>query len=48
MSCAINILYIVKQCINPAFKIHGLPELAVKVGVNYGDAFSCTLWKKFV
>jgi adenylate cyclase len=38
MSCAINILYIVKQCINPAFKMHGLPELTVKIGVDYGDA----------
>src|ERR687887_434723 len=38
MSCAINISFIIKQCINPAFKIHGLPELIVKMAVDYGDA----------
>lgn len=38
INCAINILDIVKQCINPAFKMHGLPELTVKIGADYGDA----------
>src|SRR5919198_3186865 len=36
--CATNISFIIKECVNPAFKIHGLPELAVKIGVDYGDA----------
>jgi class 3 adenylate cyclase len=36
--CATNISFIIKQCINPAFKIHGLPEITVKMGVDYGDA----------
>ena len=36
--CAVNISFIIKQCINPAFKIHGLPEITVKMGVDYGDA----------
>ena len=38
MHCAMNISFIIKQCINPAFKMHGLPELTVKIGVDYGDA----------
>ena len=38
MDCAMNISFIIKQCINPAFKIHGLPKLTVKIGVDYGDA----------
>ena len=38
MCCAINISFIIRQCINTAFKIHGLPELTVKIGVDYGDA----------
>jgi class 3 adenylate cyclase len=38
INCARDILYIIKQCMNPAFKVYGLPELTVKIGVDYGDA----------
>jgi adenylate cyclase len=38
INCARGILYLIKQCINPAFKIYGLPELTVKIGLDYGNA----------
>jgi adenylate cyclase len=38
MLCAINISFIIKQCINPTFKKYGLPKLTVKMGIDYGDA----------
>lgn len=37
-ACAINVLDIIKNGINPIFKKHSLPQINVKIGIEHGDA----------
>jgi class 3 adenylate cyclase len=37
-ACAINVLNIIKNGINPVFQKHSLPVINVKIGIEYGDA----------
>lgn len=38
MNCAKTMLYIIRNCINPVFKLYGLPEITARVGLVYGNA----------
>jgi len=37
-ACAVNILDIIKNGINPVFKKYSLPPINVKIGIEHGDA----------
>ena len=37
VDCAKAMHEIIKKCINPEFKAHGLPEIMIKVSIDYGD-----------
>jgi adenylate cyclase len=37
-ACAVNVLDIIKNGINPIFKKYSLPPINVKIGIEYGDA----------
>ena len=38
LNCSRAILEIIKEVINPEFKVSNLPEIKVKIGLAYGDA----------
>jgi class 3 adenylate cyclase len=38
LKCSRAILKIIKEVINPAFKIHELPQISVRIGLTYGYA----------
>ncbi len=38
MNCARIMLYIIRNCINPVFKLRGLPEITARVALVYGNA----------
>jgi adenylate cyclase len=38
LNCSKAVLEIVRNIINPAFKLNGLPEITVRTGLAYGDA----------
>jgi adenylate cyclase len=38
LDCSKAILEIIRDVINPAFKINGLPEITIRTGLAYGDA----------
>jgi len=38
LACAISILDIIRNGINPTFTKHSLPQISVKIGIDYGDA----------
>ena len=38
INCARSILCIINECINPVFKVYRLPEITVKIGIEYGNA----------
>lgn len=37
-ACAVNVLDIIKNGINPIFKKYSLPQINVKIGIEHGDA----------
>jgi class 3 adenylate cyclase len=37
VDCAKGMREIIKKCINPELKLHGLPEIKAKMSVDYGD-----------
>lgn len=37
VNCAMSMQEIIKKCINPELKAHGLPEIRVKMSVDHGD-----------
>ena len=37
-ACAINVLNVIQNGINPIFKKYSLPSINVKIGIEYGDA----------
>lgn len=39
MNCALTMLNIIRNCINPMFKLRNLPEITARVGLVYGSAF---------
>jgi adenylate cyclase len=38
LACAMNVLEIIKNGINPIFKKYSLPPINVKIGIEYGEA----------
>jgi len=38
LKCSTTILEIIKEVINPIFRVHALPEITVKIGSTYGYA----------
>jgi adenylate cyclase len=38
LNCSITILDLITKVINPAFTVHDLPEITVKIGLAYGKA----------
>jgi adenylate cyclase len=38
LSCSTAILQIIKEVLNYAFKANGLPEITVRIGLDYGDS----------
>ena len=38
LKCSRAILEIIKRAINPIFKVHGLPEITVRIGLTHGFA----------
>jgi class 3 adenylate cyclase len=37
VGCARAMQEVIKKCINPEFKAHGLPEIMIKISIDYGD-----------
>jgi class 3 adenylate cyclase len=37
IDCARDMKEIIRKCANPEFKAHGLPEIKIKMSVDYGD-----------
>ena len=48
LNCSTAILEIITQVINPAFKMSGLPEITVKVGLSYGKTLVVVYGRSFI
>jgi adenylate cyclase len=48
LNCSTAILEIITQVINPAFKMSGLPEITVKVGLSYGKSLVVVYGRSFI
>lgn len=45
MNCAMTMLNIIRNCVNPMFKLRSLPEITARVGLVYGSAFAVIFGK---
>jgi adenylate cyclase len=47
LSCTTSTLEIIRQIINPAFEEKGLPQITVRIGLDFGEALVVPYWERY-